>query len=117
MPNLAALAAGADVGRAAVIPAGMPPGSDVGMEIPTAVAAVHRMICPLSDAARTMVVFALSTTVVRFVTAPFAVVAPVPPDALVSRPASRGRDPRTGAGSRGVQASDGRRDALATMKA
>lgn len=30
MPNLAALAAQAEVGRAAVIPAGMPPGSDVG---------------------------------------------------------------------------------------
>src|SRR5258706_824902 len=30
MPRLAALAARAEVGRAAVIPAGLPPGSDVG---------------------------------------------------------------------------------------
>ena len=30
MPNLAALAARGEVGRAAVIPDGMPPGSDVG---------------------------------------------------------------------------------------
>src|SRR5438105_9971146 len=30
MPNLAALAARGEVGRAATIPAGMPPGSDVG---------------------------------------------------------------------------------------
>ena len=30
MPNLARLAAAGEVGRAAVIPAGMPPGSDVG---------------------------------------------------------------------------------------